>query len=113
MARTAALLPGEFGDLEPFAADWVLPTEHDRYAKRLASSMETMQAFYDATAPRAPAAIEYLNGFELNDLPTQARNLMLLIYSLIMVSWPIEVWKQPHVPDGGPAYMSLVMDPVP
>ena len=113
MAKTGALLPEEFADLEPFAADWVLPTEHDRYTKRLASSMEEMQVFYDATAPRAPAAIQYLNGFEIDDLPASARNLMLLIYSLIMVSWPIEVWKQPHVPDGGAAYMSLVVDPVP
>ena len=36
------LLPEEFADLERFA-DWILPTEPERYAKRLASSMEEMQ----------------------------------------------------------------------
>ena len=40
-------LPAEFADLEPFS-EWCLPTEAQRYAKRLDSSMAQMQAFYDA-----------------------------------------------------------------
>ncbi len=113
MSREPALLLDEFADLEPFAADWVLRTERERYAKRLSSSMERMQAFYDAVFPRAEAAIKYLNQFELNDLPEQAQNLLLLLYSLVMVSFPVEVWKQPHVPDAGAAYLDLVDEPVP
>ena len=35
---TAAQLPAEFADLEPFSA-WCLESEADRYAKRQASSM--------------------------------------------------------------------------
>ena len=42
-----SLLPDAFADLEPFAA-WCLATERERYAKRLASTMPEMQAFYDA-----------------------------------------------------------------
>ena len=51
------LLPPEFSDLEPFAATWCIASEPDRYAKRLASSMEEMQLFYNACFPRAEHAI--------------------------------------------------------
>jgi hypothetical protein len=40
-------LPEEFADLERFA-DWCLPTEEERYAKRLDSTMAEMQELYDA-----------------------------------------------------------------
>ena len=52
-------LPPEFSELEPFA-NWCLRTEAERYAKRLASSMDDMQAFYDAAFPRLEEGTEYL-----------------------------------------------------
>jgi len=113
MPAPQPLLPVEFADLEPFAADWVLKTERERFAKRLSSTMEKMQAFYDAAFPRANAAIDHLNRFELEKLPERERNLLCLLYSLIMVSFPVEVWKQPHVPDAGATYLDLVEEPVP
>jgi hypothetical protein len=113
MPKKTVLLPKEFADLEPFAPDWVLGTERERFAKRLSSSMDQMQAFYDAAFPRAEAATKYLDQFELDDLPEQAQNLLFLLYSLVMVSFPVEVWKQPHVPDAGAAYLDLVEEPVP
>ena len=54
-------LPAEFADLQPFGA-WVLATEPERYAKRLASTMPEMQAFYDAAFPRLEDAIAALQG---------------------------------------------------
>jgi len=60
---SATLLPSEFSDLERFAAKWCLPTERERYATRLASTMDEMQAFYDAAMPRADAAMTYLDQF--------------------------------------------------
>ena len=42
------LLPAAFSDLEPFASTWCLATESERFAKRMASTMEEMHAFYDA-----------------------------------------------------------------
>jgi hypothetical protein len=113
MPEKPALLPDEFADLEPFAAHWVLPTERERYARRLSTPMEQMQAFYDAAFARAEPAIKYLDQFELDHLTGQARNLLFLLYSLVMVSFPVEVWKQPHVPDAGAAYLDLVDEPVP
>ena len=52
-------LPADFAELEPYA-DWALPSEADRYAKRLASSMEQLQAFYDAAFPHLESGTEYL-----------------------------------------------------
>ncbi len=53
-------LPAEFADLEPFA-DWSLATEAERYAKRLSSTMDELQAFYDAAFPRLEEAAAYLD----------------------------------------------------
>ena len=108
-----AMLPAEFSDLEPFAAKWSLPTERERFAARLASTMDEMQKFYDAMFPRAEAALSYCDGFPLDELPDDATNLLHLLYSLVMVSFPVEVWRQPHIPDSGAAYLDLVGEPVP
>jgi hypothetical protein len=108
-----SLLPSEFSDLEPFAAKWCLATEHDRYAVRLSSTMDEMQAFYDACFPRAEAAIEYCDQFPLDEMPDDALNLLRLLYSLITISFPVEAWRQPHVPDSGAAYLDLVLEPTP
>ena len=107
-----ALLPEEFADLEEFA-DWCLSTETQRYAKRLASTMVDMQAFYDAITPRAEEAIAYCDKFSLDDLPEDVLNLMHLLYSMIMVSFPVECWKQPRVPDSGASTLDCVAEPVP
>jgi hypothetical protein len=104
-------LPSEFGDLQAYLA-WALPTEPERYAKRLASTMAEMQEFYDAAFPRLEDAIAYCDKFDLDDLPDQARTLVHLMQSLVMVSFPVEVWKQPRVPDSGAAYLDLIKEPV-
>jgi hypothetical protein len=104
-------LPAEFADLEPFS-DWILATERERYAKRLASTMEELQAFYDAAFPLLAGANKYLEQFPLaGGLPEPERNLLLLMMSLVLVSFPVEVWQQPRVPDSGSAYLDLVVEP--
>lgn len=105
-------LPEEFADLEQFA-DWCLPSESQRYAKRLASTMADMQAFYDAITPRAEEAIAYCDKFSLDDLPDDVLNLMHLLYSMIIVSFPVECWKQPKVPDTGATALDCVIEPIP
>ena len=109
----AALLPPEFSDLEPFAKTWCLAGEPERYAKRLASTMDEMQAFYDAAFPRVEEAIAYLDKFPLHELPDDARRLLRLLYSLIMVSFPVEIWRQPYIPDTGTASFELKLEPGP
>ena len=105
-----ATLPGDFADLEQFS-DWCLEWERERYAKRLASSMDEMQAFYDAAFPRLEAAMEYLDQYPLDALPDEASHLLWLCYSLVNVSFPIEVWRQARVPDSGAASMDVIVEP--
>ena len=106
----STVLPTEFADLEPFA-DWALETEAERYAKRLASSMDELQAFYDAAFPRLEAATAYLDALDLQALPEDATRLLWLCYSLVNVSFPVEVWRQARVPDSGAASMDVVVEP--
>ncbi len=75
--------------------------------------MEEMQAFYDACFPRVRDAMAYLDRFPLPDLLPQELNLLRLVYSLIMVSLPVEVWSQPGVIDAGTAYFDRCVEPVP
>ena len=107
------LLPPEFSDLQPWVADWCLDTEPERYAKRLSSSMDEIQAFYDAIFPRANAAIAYLDRFPLDELPDDAFRLLKLLYSLILMSFAVEIWKQPCIPDTGTAQFALKIEPIP
>ena len=108
-----ALLPTAFSDLEPFAKEWCLASEPERYAKRLASTMDEIQAFYDAIFPRAEEAIVYLEQFPLDDLPDDALRLLQLLYALIAVSFPVEIWRQPYIPDTGTASFDLKIEPTP
>ena len=103
-------LPPEFADLEPFA-DWALRTEGERYEKRLASTMDELQAFYDAALPRLEEATAYLDGLDLDTLPDDAKRLLWLCYSLVNASFPVEVWRQPRVPDSGAASFHAVVEP--
>jgi hypothetical protein len=105
-----SVLPANFADLEQFA-EWALPTERERYAKRLSSTMDELQAFYDAAFPRLEDALSFLDAFELGNFTEDASRLLWLYYSLINASFPVEVWRQPRVPDSGAASMDVVIEP--
>ena len=107
-----SIFPAAFVDLEPFA-EWSLETEGERYDKRLTSSMDEMQAFYDATLHRTPAAMEYLDQFDLYDMPEQELNLMHLLMGLIVITFPVEAFHQAKVPDTGSTYLLKTVDPAP
>lgn len=111
-ATKRAKLPAEFSDLERYS-EWCLDSEPQRYAKRLASSMTEMQAFYNAITARAEEAIAYCDKFPLDDMPDDVLNLMHLLYSMIMVSFPVECWKQPKVPDSGATSLNCDSEPRP
>ena len=104
------VLPAAFADLEPFA-HWAIPTEPARYEKRLASTMDELQAFYDAAFPRTEAALEYLDQFPLDELPEDAKHLLWLYCALVTVSFAVEAWRQPRVPDSGAASMDVIVEP--
>jgi hypothetical protein len=105
------ILPTEFGDLEPFAA-WSLQSEAERYAKRLSSTLDELQAFYDVAFPRLEDAMAYIDQFDFVALPDSATRLLWLCYSLVNASFPVEVWRQPRVPDSGAASLDMLIQPV-
>ena len=103
-------LPADYADLEPFA-DWAVPTERARYAKRVSSTMDELQAFYDAAFPRLEAAASYLEQFDLKAMPDDAKRLLWLSCALVTVSFPVEVWRQPRVPDSGSTRLDADVEP--
>ena len=104
------VLPKEFAELEPFA-DWAVPTESARYDKRVASKMSELQAFYDAAFPRMEEALTYLERFEMDAMSDEAKHLLWLYCALVTVSFPVEVWRQPRVPDSGSSTFDAVIEP--
>jgi hypothetical protein len=109
--RHVPVLPPEFAELERFAA-WSLPTERERFAKRMASTMDELQDFYDVAFPRLEEALAYLDRFEVKSLSEDATRLLWMCYSLVNASFPVEVWRQARVPDSGASSIDLVIEPV-
>ena len=107
---TDTVLPPEFSDLAPLS-EWILPNEPARFAKRMASTMGELQAFYDAAFVRFEDAAIYLERFDVNDIPDDARNLLWLYCSLVTVSFAVECWRQPNVPDSGSSSFDEVFAP--
>ena len=102
--------PAAFAELEPYA-DWALPTERERYAKRIASTMDELQGFYDVAFPRLEDAATYFEQYQMDALPEDAQRLLRLYCALVTVSFPVEVWRQPRVPDSGAASFDAVVEP--
>ena len=107
------MLPEAFADLEPFAPTWCLATEPERWQQRLSTSLDDMQAFYDACFPRAEEAIAYCDGFDLDALPPDATRLLQLLHSLALVSYAVEVWRQQLPIDTGAAVIDRISEPRP
>jgi len=111
MSTTMTTLPQGFAELEPYVAEWARPTRAERYATRLAKTIDDLTEFYDAVAPRAEEAIAYLDTLDINDLPDDATRLAQLLYSMILVSYAVNVFKQPRIPDSGAAWVETVVEP--
>ena len=109
----AGRLPKDFAELEVFANLWCLPTETERFERRMSSSMAEMQEFYDCFFPRLEEAIEYCDKYPLDDVPEDVEQLLLLIYSLIMVAMSVEIFGQPRTVDAADAVLLRIRDPRP
>ena len=93
-----ALLPQEFSQLEHLVAEWAIEDGHERYVKRVNSSMTEIHAFYDELFPHAEEAVAYIDKFDYSEpLPEDVANLRNLLYLLITVSLAVELWRQPRV----------------
>ena len=93
------LLPAGFSELEPFL-DWSLASESERLQKRLDSSMDEINTFYSAMLGRIEEALEYLNGFPLDQLDEPQQRLMNMALSLAEIWVAVELYNQPDHPFG-------------
>ena len=91
-----AMLPEAFADLAPHL-DWALEPERARTAKKVASSMEEINAFYDAAMPRMEEIIAHLDDLPGGDRPAPAHRLYLLTLSLVEVANLVEIYKRREV----------------
>jgi hypothetical protein len=112
--QTTTQLPAGFETLEPFVADWALADAPARMAKRQATAMPQIRAFYDAMLPCGETALAYLRQFQLGELPADAERLLKLMLSLAEVAPAVEWYDDPRVYDGFPIervrYRRLIPD---
>jgi hypothetical protein len=108
-----ALLPEQFAELEPYAEKWALATEGERWDTRLSSSMDELIAYYNAIFPHVEEAMAFCDKFPLKEMPEDAQNLLRMVYSFVIVSFPVELWGQPWVPDTRGASLNRISEPVP
>ena len=96
----ATRLPKPFADLEVFVADWSLATQREREQKRSASAAGELTTLYQVQLPRLDAMLEYLNQYELDKLPADAKRLFYLTLSFAEIAPFVECYKgEPRVPD--------------
>lgn len=94
-ARTRARrLPPGFRDLEAHL-DWALPTERARHAKRMASSMNEIRAFYNVMMKRIDAVLDYLNARPLDGLSAEEKRLLDLALALPEIAPAVELYGEP------------------
>ena len=104
-------LPEGFSELEPWVDDWALATRAERYAARLDRPYDDLVSFYDAIAPHAERAIAYLDGLDIDNLDASAKRLMNMLFSMILVSYAVNIFKQNRIPDSGAAFFEMVAEP--
>ena len=93
------VLPEGFEDLATYLA-WSLATERERSAKRQASTMDEITAFYQAMMPRMDEILPYLDQFGLENVPEDAQRLFCLTLALAEIAPAVENFGQPSVVEG-------------
>jgi hypothetical protein len=96
---TEKLLPEGFADFERFVAKWDKPGTSERYAERLASTIEELQEFHDAFLPQLVDIRAYLDSKAFADYTDADRRLGRMTFAWVSVAEAVEVFKQPRVPD--------------
>ncbi len=105
------ILPLQFSDLEPFAHKWAVEPLSRRQQTRLASTLEELKEFYNAIMAHGDDAIVYLNSFDLDRMPREAKSMLNLMLSLMEVAHSVELWKRVDQPDAFPfERVKLVLD---
>jgi hypothetical protein len=94
-----ALLPEEFAPLENWAVEWALPTQNQRWDKRLASTSDEINAFYRAILPWLERILAHADQFPLGALPTASARVFDLALMHAEIAPNVELYKSdPRVP---------------
>ncbi len=91
-------LPDTFQALEIFAVSWALASSDERMHKRMTSSMEEIQAFYDVMLLVTESALAHLDKFELEALPPAETRLFQLVLAGAEAALAVEVYRAPQLP---------------
>lgn len=94
----AITLPADFAELEHYAARWALPTSDERMHKRMASSMDEIQSFYDTMLTVTDRALAHLDRFELGAMPPAETRLFHLVLAGAEAALAVEVYRAPQLP---------------
>ena len=88
-------LPEGFRDLEA-GIEWALPTERQRFQKRLASTQDALVQYHALMSPRMPAVMQYLARYELGDnLAPGTERLYHMALAYMEVSNSVERFHEP------------------
>ena len=104
------LLPSDFQHLTPFVAKWDHPGTNERYAERLSSTFDELQAFHQAVDHDFSSISAYLDAKAFADYDEADRRLARLVFAWLPVAEAVEVFKQPRVPDSK-MYWDIQVEP--
>jgi len=96
---TTKLLPDGYEALEPYVAKWAKDSSAERMTERATSSMEDIQAFYDAILPLADEAMNLIDNYPIDDMPEDIACLCKLVLALPQVAMAVELHGQPRLPN--------------
>ncbi len=89
--NSAMTLPQGFAVLEPFVDAWSIDSAAQRAQKRLESTGEDREAFFNAAKDLAAPALELLDKKPLEQLDDSEQRLLNLMLSLVHVSLAVEI----------------------
>lgn len=96
--RQLAPLPPQFADLAAWQEEWALPSEWQRFARRVdASDLEELRPFYEAMLNRMPEIMDHLATLPVDPSDAGDKQLLLLALSYVEISRCFEAWSQVDV----------------
>lgn len=109
MSATDKQLPTGFEALEPFVTDWAIKGAHQRLQRRLDSSQQERENFFNTGKDLVPAALELLDQKPIAAFTPEEDRLMDLVLSLAHVSLAVEIQRDDE-PDHAAAarHMTIV-----
>jgi hypothetical protein len=100
---TERMLPPRFAELAPFVADWALSTERDRFLRLHTVTIDVLRPFYEAMLARMDEVLDYLNQYDMDSLPADARTLFDLAMTFAETAHPIDLkWSDVDFNDAYP-----------